>query len=517
MIGMLHMDIPTCIMTYANVAPKIFSPKIIGDSIRYVRTGHAFSSEPFEQEVKELVNIFLNKGTDVDMNYDIERLSKVALCTSRVSPHACVEPCRLRSYSKGDDDVSCHIWQACLATSAVPVLFPSVVLGNPPNEYVDGGLLHNNPIFAAYNEASNLSAPIGCLVSVGTGAGNPSYDSGITGFTKWCFGAATSTELTAALFDDAKANELSGRYFRFNSTGIEDVKLQDITQIDKIRVETEKYVLSEHDNLQKCANLLHTIKKSDSQVQGQAPVPFTEEEKMTLEKAQRILEQMNQAEAIIQDAKVQIYGYATQVGGSGQLAAAEKNKTYQEKVYIPELKRVDSGIEFIEEKCGPTSTPVIAAKVSKANLQQLTFDNSGAEDLKNIMQKLDLTQPAAIEKKAYIEANLRQFEEQKEMIDEWKAQPSKSVDINQLPIPDAEGANLVKKKVLEVRTAWVEPVEELFGDNSPVTIQAKGKLAVVPPKPGTPPPDFGAMEETYSESCGRLEQNIDRNVSHCPN
>lgn len=68
-------------------------------------------------------------------------------------------------------------WQVARATSAAPSYFK--ILETAHGKFLDGGLLHNNPVALAWNEAwhmarleePNISAAraIGCLLSIGTG------------------------------------------------------------------------------------------------------------------------------------------------------------------------------------------------------------------------------------------------------------------------------------------------------------------------------------------------------------
>lgn len=81
-------------------------------------------------------------------------------------------PTVFRSY--GGENVrasKCAIWQAARATSAAPLYFKTIEIGNPAIPYVDGGLGHNNPSEIALREAKELwpTQRHFCLVSLGTG------------------------------------------------------------------------------------------------------------------------------------------------------------------------------------------------------------------------------------------------------------------------------------------------------------------------------------------------------------
>jgi len=114
-------------------------------------------------------------------------------------------------------------WQIARASSAAPKYFPSYVVpfgNNVQVEYVDGGLVANNPIQFAFMEASNLwpFSDFACVVSIGTGLLDNSSQGhqahGISDIINELVMAATESELTHQMFSNA--THLHGSYFRLN-------------------------------------------------------------------------------------------------------------------------------------------------------------------------------------------------------------------------------------------------------------------------------------------------------------
>jgi predicted acylesterase/phospholipase RssA len=145
------------------------------------------------------------------------------------------------------------VWQACRATSAATTFFEPIAIGVPEEEFVDGALGMNNPVFALWNQAQDvwgdrLRGSLGCLVSIGTGV--PSLNAvrddplGILSTLKEL---ATETERTAELFRQHNAYlDDDGRYFRFNvAHGLEHVGLEESKKQKEIAGATRRYVQSQ--------------------------------------------------------------------------------------------------------------------------------------------------------------------------------------------------------------------------------------------------------------------------------
>ena len=81
-------------------------------------------------------------------------------------------PVLLRTYRSREIPLDCKIWEAARATSAGPTFFKRVEIKGQP--FIDGGIGCNNPSRLLLDEAKALfnNRQIGCLVSVGAGAGS---------------------------------------------------------------------------------------------------------------------------------------------------------------------------------------------------------------------------------------------------------------------------------------------------------------------------------------------------------
>ncbi|MCJ1470163.1 hypothetical protein MMC07_008808, partial [Pseudocyphellaria aurata] len=255
MLGVLRMDIDSCISAYLKMAPNIFSVKnMLADSklsrIKKVLTGDPrFSPIPLEEAIKGLVVEQLKErateGENTPMRFEPEPPCKVFVC---VTSEALRKHFRFRSYESPTgvrDD--CPIWQACRATSAAPTFFPPMMIGNPSAAYVDGGLGYNNPIRALMEETRLLwpRRSIGCIVSIGTGKALPKdVGRSIKPLLKTLASISTDTEKVAREFREEMAEQEG--YFRFNvQQGMEKISLEEWREFGKIKVATEDY-LDEH-------------------------------------------------------------------------------------------------------------------------------------------------------------------------------------------------------------------------------------------------------------------------------
>ena len=71
-------------------------------------------------------------------------------------------------------EYNCEIWEAARATSAAPTFFKRIKIGPSGSgiDYVDAGIGCNNPIKQVMAEAARVfgeEAPVGCIISIGTG------------------------------------------------------------------------------------------------------------------------------------------------------------------------------------------------------------------------------------------------------------------------------------------------------------------------------------------------------------
>ncbi|KXJ85264.1 hypothetical protein Micbo1qcDRAFT_223589 [Microdochium bolleyi] len=147
------------------------------------------------------------------------------------------------------------VWQACRATSAATTFFEPIAIGVPPEEFVDGALGMNNPIFALWSQAQDvwgdrLRSSLRCLE------------------------LATETERTAELFRQHNVSlDDDGRYFRFNvAHGLENVGLEEANKQAEIGAATRRY-LQTQDVLKQMAALTNALARR--QYLGPYKVPFS--------------------------------------------------------------------------------------------------------------------------------------------------------------------------------------------------------------------------------------------------
>lgn len=163
---------------------------------------------------------------------------------------------------------STTIWQACRATSAVTTFFDPIAIGPFDEEFVDGALGANNPIFNLWHQAEDvwgdqLPTKLHYVVSIGTGIPNrkPVRDDALH---IWATlqDLATETEKTAQRFHRDKSSlDDEGRYYRFNvDRGLEDIGLEESRKKKDIAAATRRYVESQtvFIQMQACANNIAT-------------------------------------------------------------------------------------------------------------------------------------------------------------------------------------------------------------------------------------------------------------------
>lgn len=161
---------------------------------------------------------------------------------------------------------STTIWQACRATSAATTFFDPIAIGPFNEEFVDGALGANNPVYAVWNQAQDvwgdqLQRKLRCVVSIGTGIPSlkPVRDDAL-GILSTLKELATETEKTAQRFHRDKSSlDDEGRYYRFNvDHGLEDIGLEESKKKAEIAAATRRYVESQgvFKQMKACANNL---------------------------------------------------------------------------------------------------------------------------------------------------------------------------------------------------------------------------------------------------------------------
>ncbi|KAL8818384.1 MAG: hypothetical protein Q9191_007954, partial [Dirinaria sp. TL-2023a] len=191
-------------------------------------------------------------------------------------------PVNLRSYTSKHTARAVEkakIWQAGRATSAAPVFFEPLKMGDMDSTFADGGLRNNNPVEELKKEARRIwlnpsQFPFGILLSIGTGRQIPKdLGSGIRPLIDALLTIATDSEAIARRFQENNYEELvnSKRYFRFNAIGLENVSLEEWEKHATIEAATERYLIDERavrEELNNCVRALQGKHNSFESDQG---------------------------------------------------------------------------------------------------------------------------------------------------------------------------------------------------------------------------------------------------------
>ncbi|RYP68522.1 hypothetical protein DL771_006599 [Monosporascus sp. 5C6A] len=246
MLGSLGMTVDECIEAYTSLSDKVFEKKSHRVNIKGKIQGR-FDTAELERAIKQILQ---------DRGLSEEALLKDAdgPCKVKETGHTvCLKSYRSKRSDNPDLLDSTKIWQACRATSAATTFFDPVVIGPFGEEYVDGALAENNPIYALWNQAQDiwgdqLQSKLGCLVSIGTGIPNlqPVHDDAL-GIWATLKNLATETEKTAQQFHRDKSNlDDEGRYYRFNvDRGLGEIGLEESKKKNEIAAATRLYVESQ--------------------------------------------------------------------------------------------------------------------------------------------------------------------------------------------------------------------------------------------------------------------------------
>lgn len=173
--------------------------------------------------------------------------------TSRFVASTRVENSKLAVLRSYDNDLpltlydDCTIWEACRATSAAPTFFDPVKIGPFQQQFVDGGLVYNNPIQLLHREAeaawpSRMKDAV--FVSIGTGsAPGSSLDGGLKTIIDAMKEIVTQTEQTSENFANEHFDILQrNAFFRFQVFhGLAEVGLEEYRLISQIASATETY------------------------------------------------------------------------------------------------------------------------------------------------------------------------------------------------------------------------------------------------------------------------------------
>ncbi|KAJ8109063.1 hypothetical protein OPT61_g7729 [Boeremia exigua] len=174
MLGRLRMSIGDCIKRYKDFMTEIFGSGYgkIGQAASLVFNGSKYGSNDLEKVIKGIVRQELGDENAplLDDRKDACKVFVMAVNSDAANNRG---PVFLRSYinSQNPSEVpGIKIWEAARATSAAPVYFPPMKVGQ--YTFVDGGLQANNPLGWLWTEVLSLFGPArttDCFLSIGTG------------------------------------------------------------------------------------------------------------------------------------------------------------------------------------------------------------------------------------------------------------------------------------------------------------------------------------------------------------
>ncbi|KAK4039462.1 acyl transferase/acyl hydrolase/lysophospholipase [Parachaetomium inaequale] len=257
MLGRLQMTVEECIRAYTSLSDKVFEKQNHRINLKGKIQGR-FDAAVLELAVKKIVT---DQGLEPDalLKDAPDAPCKVFVCATskETSDMVCLKTYRSPRDGRTHLFDSTTIWQACRATSAATSFFDPIAIGPYGEEFVDGALGLNNPVYALWNQAQDvwggdeqqrLHTRLRCLVSIGTGvpALKP-YCDDVFGIVATLKEISTETERTAEMFRRDKWDlDDEGRYFRFNvDRGLEDVGLDESKKQKEIAAATGRYVESQ--------------------------------------------------------------------------------------------------------------------------------------------------------------------------------------------------------------------------------------------------------------------------------
>ncbi|KAF9772537.1 hypothetical protein IL306_009749 [Fusarium sp. DS 682] len=264
MLGRLRMTVDECITAYTSLSNKVFEKKSRRVKINGQLQGR-FDAVALEQAVKQTL-ADSGHSEDALLKDCSDSACKVLVCATskQTGDTVCLTSYRpARGVTHLYDSTT--IWQACRATSAATTFFDPIAIGPYQEQFVDGALGANNPVYLLWTQAQDvwgndqLWSRLQCLVSIGTGlpALKPVRDD-LLGIGATLTSLATETEKTAEQFRRDKSSfDDEGRYYRFNvSRGLEGIGLEESKKQREIAAATGRYVASQDvfRQMKACAN-----------------------------------------------------------------------------------------------------------------------------------------------------------------------------------------------------------------------------------------------------------------------
>ncbi|KAJ7830907.1 acyl transferase/acyl hydrolase/lysophospholipase, partial [Mycena olivaceomarginata] len=244
MLGRLRMSVKDSIEAYGQLAKEVFSQ----GSDKKLKTSK------LEKAIKQIVDTYSATHDPEDKLEDIrDNACKMFVCAMNAANMSL--PVLFRTYNTLDyPAMNCTIWQAGWATSADPTFFEQIEVGlsGIEEEFVDGGISHNNPTAYLLSEAKVLfpHRQIACIISLGTGQPHtisipkPSLLNRFP-LSDAIQGMVTDCEKTHQFFADHFSGT-ANLYFRFNvEQGMQNILPNQWEKLNHVAANTRQYIQSQ--------------------------------------------------------------------------------------------------------------------------------------------------------------------------------------------------------------------------------------------------------------------------------
>ncbi|CEN61107.1 hypothetical protein ASPCAL07771 [Aspergillus calidoustus] len=288
MLGRLEMDVEDCIEAYKALSKEIFQKSSWLPVKGNLKIKGRFDSATLERCIKNIIAQQIDPGKDPDkelLNDGNKRRCRVFVTAT--SKDIDTETVRFQSFDSTREGipVAATICQAARATSAATTFFEPATVGDSDQQYVDGGLGANNPIYELWEEAKDIWSPesghvadlVKCCVSIGTGhpRTTPVADGAWRLMSETLANIATETEKTAERFRRQYSEMFEAhRCFRFNvDQGLQEVGLEEYKKFPQVMSATSRYLKAEvvRGDLKHCAERL---KEKDYEASYSLTQPF---------------------------------------------------------------------------------------------------------------------------------------------------------------------------------------------------------------------------------------------------
>ncbi|OBT63724.1 hypothetical protein VE03_06168 [Pseudogymnoascus sp. 23342-1-I1] len=250
LLGRLRLSVPEAIDRYRVLAKQVFSER------KYRVQDGTFKASKLEAAIKETIEWKLGKGNAETKMFMAGTVSCKTFVCAVPARHVDKQPRLFRTWSADKSPgYDCAIWEAARATSAAPIFFKRILIGDAglQEEFIDAGLGCNNPVRHLVEEATKefgLERQVNCIVSIGTG--KPM----VAGFkapgifqrvlplelVKVLASIATDTEDEASRMKSRFQN-CPGLYHRLNvEQGLQGISLEEWDKLGEIKSHTMAYL-----------------------------------------------------------------------------------------------------------------------------------------------------------------------------------------------------------------------------------------------------------------------------------